>query len=319
MRESDLLERIFRRALTAGAGAGGRVEVGPGDDCAVLAPGAPAERLLVTVDQLVEGRHVLPGDATPVRLVARKALARSLSDIAAMGGTPRWALAAAALPERYPHAAELFDALHDWGTHWECPLIGGDISALPAGAPLTLSVTVGGTAHPSRGPVLRSGARPGDGVYVTGTLGGSFGAGGLGKHLRFEPRLVEAAWLCDHFGSDLHAMLDTSDGLGRDAARVARASRVRMVLDPARFPLSEHASGWRAAASDGEDYELLLTVTGTRDVPAACPATGTPLTRIGAVEMGSGCVLRAPGGGPDVDAGEMGWDPALGGAGDTAP
>lgn len=292
--EADLLRHIAARS--AGLHGAGPIEVGPGDDSAVLRFGG--ERLLLTVDQLVEGRHYLP-DSTPIDLIARKAIARSVSDIAAMGGSPIAALATGALRDGFAHGDELFDHMARWARRWECPLIGGDIATVDG--PTVLTVTVIGRAHPDRGPVLRSGARVGDGIYVTGALGGSFASD---RHLTFEPRLSEAAWLCAALGPRLHAMMDISDGLGRDGARIAGASAVRLELDPLCIPLHADVRSWIQAASEGEDYELLFTAEG--EVPARTP-TGVPITRIGSVVEGKGCALLQPNK-PAIDASEMGWN-----------
>jgi thiamine-monophosphate kinase len=302
------------------------VIAGPGHDCAVVAlPGG--ECMLLKVDQLIEGLHFLPYPATPIELIARKAIARAISDIAAAGGRPIATLVGGILPHHCPWAAELSDQLSAWAAHWNAPLVGGDTSiwratratdrgsarSVPSGvdradspSPLILSITVIGTPHPSRGPVLRSGARPGDHLYVTGALGGSFEkATGRGKHLTFEPRLREAAFLCETLGDDLHAMMDISDGLGRDAARLAAASDVRIEIDAAALPLTA-GSTWRNALADGEDYELLFTAPATPPVPAACPTTQTPITRIGSVFGGSGCIACI--GKEAHDCLEMGWE-----------
>ncbi len=298
--ESELLRRIYRRSSGAGGAKG--VVVGPGDDCAVVRIGG--EHALLTVDQLVEGRHFAPPGEQPseatIDAIARKAIARSLSDIGAMGGAPRFALAAGALRDSFAREDALFDALHSWANHWNCPLVGGDIARVAG--PTVMSVTVVGVPHESRGPVLRSGARDGDGVYVTGAFGASFESG---RHLTFEPRVREGHWLCDALGERLHAMMDVSDGLGRDAGRIAEASGVRIEIDSRLVPRHADAKGWRAALGDGEDYELLFAAKG--DVPGACPETGVPITRIGRVAPGAGCVVSDDGGAPH-DAGAMGWD-----------
>jgi thiamine-monophosphate kinase len=299
MREDELLGHIYGRSrgLPARFPA---VIVGPGHDCAVVATGGG--RVLLKVDQVVEGRHFRSG--TPLDLVARKAMARPLSDLAACGGTPVAGLCAATLPERFAEGDALFDAVARWAERWACPLVGGDLALGAAGSALSLCVSVMGTPHAMRGPVLRDGARPGDGVYVTGALGGSLDAAtGLGRHLTFEPRLAEARWLCDTLGRELHAMMDVSDGLGRDGGRMAAASGVRLRLEAGAIPRSAGVADWRRAVSDGEDYELLFTT------PTAMPGktlTGVTITRIGTVEAGSGCVIAD--GGREIDAAEMGWE-----------
>jgi thiamine-monophosphate kinase len=296
--EHELLAHIYARSadLTRKFP---RVVAGPGDDCAaVTAEGV----VLLKVDQLVEGRHFRP-DA-PIDLIARKAVARPVSDIAAAGGTPVAAVAAAVLPAGYMRADALFDAMARWAERFACPLVGGDICT---GAELSLSVSVMGDVHPVRGMVRRNGARPGDHIYVTGRLGGSLDRQtGLGRHFMFEPRLAEAKWLCDTLGAKLHAMMDLSDGLGRDGARLAAASGARLRLDSGLIPRSEGLADWRRAVSDGEDYELLFAVEPGAAVPAVCPVTGTAVTRIGTVEAGSGCVAVESG--FEIDTSAMGWD-----------
>jgi thiamine-monophosphate kinase len=236
----------------------------------------------------------------PIDRVARKSVARSVSDIAAMGGRPAWALATGALRDGFDGGDELFDAMARWARHWGCPLIGGDIARVAG--PTVLTVTVMGRAHAKRGPVLRSGAQPGDGVYVTGALGGSLASG---RHATFEPRLAEASWLCETLGDRLHAMIDVSDGLGRDAGRLAEASKARLEIDAGALPLHAGVGSWREAVSDGEDYELCFAASGA--VPDRCPAAGVSVTRIGRVVAGSGCVV-VTGNGERIDASTMGWD-----------
>lgn len=277
-----------------------RVVVGPGDDSAVLRSGS-GELTLVGVDQLVVGRHCTPD--TPVDLIARKAIARAVSDIAAMGGAPTWALAAAKLPREYPRADELFDACAQWGEHWGCPLVGGDIAT--SEGELALSITVAGAPHPVRGPVLRSGAQPGDLVAVSGPIGDSFTSG---WHLNFEPCLSLARRLCDTLGPDLHAMIDLSDGLGLDACRVGHASGVLLELDAGTIPhRAGSESSWRERLAHGEDYELLVTLSPEADVPSPFCVVG----RVRAQEKirKTGAVLISPEG-EEIDASSFGWDHA---------
>jgi thiamine-monophosphate kinase len=301
MRESELLSHIYARSAALRERFP-QVIAGPGHDCAAVDVGGRA--VLLKVDQLVAARHYRePG--TPIDLIARKAVARSVSDVAAAGGSPLAALAAATLPAGYPDSNALFDAMARWASHFGCPLVGGDIASSPAGSAAVLSVSVVGVPHSVRGPVLRSGARPGDHLYVSGRLGGSFEAStGLGRHLTFEPRLAEARWLCDTLGAGLHAMMDISDGLGRDAGRLAAASGVGVRIEASAIPRGPGVLDWRRAASDGEDYELLFAAPA--GVPGVCPVTGTQITRIGEVVEGAGCVIVD--GGREVDASTMGWE-----------
>jgi thiamine-monophosphate kinase len=303
MHELHLLSHIYQRSadLTSKFP---RVRVGPGDDCAVVTS-ARGDPLLLKVDQVIEGRHFT--SATPLDFIARKAIARAVSDIAAMAGTPIAALAAAAVPTSWSNtrADELFDAAAAWARRFNCPLVGGDISTTTG--PLSLSITVLGELHATRGPVLRSGALPGDFLYVTGALGASLDSTtGLGHHLTFEPRVPEATWLAETLGADLHAMLDLSDGLGLDSGRLAHASGVVLELDAARLPLRAGAD-LRGAISDGEDYELLFAAAPNAPLPSACPTTGTPITRIGTVTAGAlGSFLIK--GATRTDISSSGWE-----------
>jgi len=291
MRENELLEHIRSRSIGI---AHGDVLVGPGDDCAVLrsTDGGPA--LLITVDQLISGVHFDPAGAS-LDQIARKAVARSVSDIAAMGGSCWASVIAATLPPGFEGADALFDRVHAHAVAFACPAVGGDIAVAPGA--LGLTVTVLGWAHTGRGAVLRSGARAGDAVWVTGRLGASLVSG---RHLSFEPRVREARWLCDMLGERLHAMIDLSDGLGLDADRVARASGVVIELDAESLPRHADAPDWRSALGDGEDYELMFTAPEGAPLPASCP-TGAALTRIGRVRdvqdgESPGSVVRLPDG-----------------------
>jgi len=306
--ESDLHARIFERSADL-AGVDPAILVGPGDDCAVARTGA-GDALLLTTDQLIEGQHYEPG--APIDRIAHKAVARTLSDIAAMGGEARWMLAAASLPRGYPHADALFDAMAERARQYACPLVGGDVSG--TSGPPTLVTTAIGEARLPRSPVLRSQASPGQGVYVTGALGGSMESG---RHLTFEPRLVEGRWLCRILADRLGAMIDLSDGLGRDGGRVARASGVVIEIDadalPVHADVGSRPDARLASVRDGEDYELLFTASG--DLPPECEETGIAITRIGAVgaHEPSGrpaCLVRAPDG-SIRDASSLGWDHAL--------
>lgn len=300
MNESDLHDHIYERSRSLALGAG-TLLVGPGDDCAVTQTPSGDVQLL-TVDQLVEGRHFESG--IEIDLIARKAVARSVSDIAAMGGQPVWSMGTGVLPKGYPNADELFNAMHNWANHWKSPLIGGDIAShASADHPLTLTVTVAGTMPKGTPPVLRSGAQPGDLLYVTGQIGGSFESG---WHLRFEPRLEVGAWAA---ATNAHAMMDLSDGLGRDAHRIAIASGVRIELDATTLPISHRCANWQQGVSEGEDYELLIALPPDHPMDE-CP---TPLLGpIGRVmeckgDNAPGAIIIDPYGKPH-DASSMGWD-----------
>ena len=311
--EAHLLDHIRQRSrdLTSLAGHFGEITVGPGDDCAVIRePGSsnsPGGLLVIGVDQLIEGRHYEPG--TEIDLVARKAVARAVSDLAAMGARPAWALATGILPDGFEDADALFDAMARWARRFGCPLIGGDIAFGPAGNPLSLTVTAAGRMDPGVDPVLRSGARPGDELWLTGQVGGSFESG---WHLRFEPR-IETGLAAAESGR-AHAMIDLSDGLGRDAARVGAASGLRIELDAARLPISHRSASWREAAREGEDYELLIACRPRHPEVDEPPFTADP-PLIGPVGRARACRDgESPGAtiidphGVEHDAGDLGWD-----------
>lgn len=311
MRELDLLEHMERRAREY-LGRFDQVLIGPGDDCAVVrSPSGDA--MLLTVDHVVEGRHVprltRPASVEALEAMARKALARSLSDIAAMGGLPVAALATACFPEGFDHedAQRLADALHRCGANWSCPVVGGDVSTFGGGESevVVLTTTVLGAAHQA-GAILRSTARVGDTVYVTGAIGGAVSSG---RHMTFQPRLAEARELSEALlGARPTAMIDISDGLGMDASRIGRASGVLLAIEAKWIPLSPGVSDWSEAVAEGEDYELLFTVPSDANVPTRLGST--PVTRIGRVEAAgdghAGCVIVSPDG-QRYDAGRAGF------------
>lgn len=296
MRESAFHEYVQSQGTTNPKG----VLVGPGDDCAVLEVGA-AELQLITTDQLIAGRHYDPG-ATPVELIARKALARSVSDIAAMCGRPVAAVCTACFAgDDAAMAKELFDAMTALGEAWGAPLVGGDFAS---GDATVLTTTVLGMVERAEpGPILRRGAKPGDGLWVTGVIGASFESE---HHLRFEPRVAAGLELRRRLGVELHAAIDVSDGLGRDAGRIARASGVRCEIDAERVPLRDRSRGVEQSIGDGEDYELLIAVDGSVELPGVLD-DGTAITRIGTVTEGDGAVLRWEDG-RFLDASDAGWD-----------
>jgi thiamine-monophosphate kinase len=212
-----------------------------GDDCAVLPGGG-----LLTCDPVIEGIHFLPG--TPARRVGWKAMARNLSDIAAMGGLPRYAVVSLGLRPTTPvrWVRELYAGMRAVAGKFGCQIAGGDTAHVRHEQFVVVTVL----GHAER-PVLRSGARPGDIVFVTGKLGGSFGSG---KHLRFMPRIAEARWLVEHFC--VHAMIDLSDGLASDLYRLVESSRVGFEIASSKIP-----GKLPGALTDGEDFELLFTVS----------------------------------------------------------
>jgi len=276
MREFELLKHIYdaNRRLS------GRVVIPPGDDLGGVHLGGRRGVILAGVDQLVDGRHFRLRN-TPIELIGRKAITRCLSDVAAMAALPDATLVAATLPPDFgeERANALFDAMLATCEQYDSPLIGGDIAfhARPD-YPLVISTTVLASAV-GRRAVTRSGAQIGDSVFVTGPLGGSLQPDGLGRHLTFEPRIQLARDMHGAVGDDrLHAMIDISDGLGRDASHIAEMSDVQIILDAGSIPCHPNRT-WKQALGDGEDYELLFCAP--RDIPM-CIAR-TDIFRIGEV------------------------------------
>ena len=231
--------------------------VGPGDDCAVVRVPGSRDDWLFTTDPVIERRHFLP--ATPAQLVGRKAIARAVSDIAAMGGTPLWILVDLVAPASTPLARirGLYAGLIAAAKKWDLGILGGDTAE---GDTLELHIT--GVGRIPRGAaVLRSGARAGDLLYVTGALGGAYLPGSR-HHLLFEPRLAAGRFLAENQFAT--AMMDLSDGIAADLPRLLDASKRGIRLEAAAIPLSRAARRTdhplHHALCDGEDFELLFTV-----------------------------------------------------------
>jgi thiamine-monophosphate kinase len=276
-------DRFIRLMLRLGRGRGPRPVVGIGDDAAVLAPPAKS-RTLVTTDLLTEGVHFL-ARRTPPRLLGRKAMAVNLSDIAAMGGVPLQAVVSVGLPRgtTFAFARALATGLAEQARRHRVTIVGGDTCAAQR---LFVSVTLLGAVEIGR-EVRRSGARPGDRLYVTGTLGAS--AAGLsllrqrarqgapaGKravhegeraalkaHLDPEPRVLFGRAL--GLAGIARAMIDLSDGIAKDLPRLCEASRTGGVIEAAAVPVDPAARrllgprrALEAALAGGEDYELLF-------------------------------------------------------------
>ena len=281
--EVGLIARLTRRLHRPPS-----VPVGIGDDAAVLA-GPGGARLLFACDMLVEGVH-FDRARVSARWIGWKALACNVSDIAAMGGVPRWAVVALGLPPTTPlrFADGLYAGLARCAQRFGVAVVGGDTVRAPQ---VVVDVALLGTVHPAQ-LTLRSGARVGDLLYVTGRLGGSLASG---RHARFLPRLLEAQALVRRLR--VHAMMDLSDGLASDLWQMSRAGRVRLRVEAARIPVSRAGRTVTHALMDGEDFELLVAV-GPRDsgrVPRRIGAC--PITRIGSVVgRGVGVELVEPSG-----------------------
>lgn len=305
MNEFELIDRYFRRPPRDAA-----VRIAIGDDAAVVAP-APGKELAFSVDMLVEGRHFLP-DVDPAAL-GHKTLAVNLSDMAAMGATPRWALLAGALPDNDERWVAAFaDGLFALAERFGVALIGGDTTR----GPRNLCVTIVGEL-PAGTAITRSGAAAGDDVYVSGTLGDAALALAalsgrttvaadalvtLRQRLeRPEPRVA----LGERLRGVATAAIDVSDGLTGDLAHILAASSVGADVDLAQIPRSP-AITHRLAVHDerklalacllagGDDYELCFTAPpSARDrVAAIARELLLPLTRIGVITSAPGLRVR---------------------------
>lgn len=237
------------------------VILGIGDDCAVI--DVSSDKLcLITTDMMLEGTHFDLRTCT-IRDVGRKAMACNISDVAAMGCQATVAVISVCFPEHTSEkfARELYKGIWDIADAYNIEIVGGD--TISGRCPLCINVALLGRDDGLK-PVRRSGAKVGDAILVTGTLGGSI----LGKHIHFEPRLREGLLLNKNF--TLHAMIDVSDGLTADLNHILEESHVGAILYEERIPISEAAieiskkSGSTPlshALSDGEDYELVIVVS----------------------------------------------------------
>lgn len=266
MREVDLVRRIAQ--LAEGRRKSEYLIKGIGDDCAVLRP-PPGSDLVFTTDFVLEGRH-FHCDTHSAADVGHKALARSLSDLAAMGSKPLFCLVSLALPESRTEkwTEEFYQGLLALADKLGVALAGGDLSQFDK---VVVDVMCCGSVAAGKA-ILRSGARPGDGIYVTGVLGA---AAHSNWRLRANPRIPEGLGL-RHIAS---AGMDISDGLSIDLQRLCEASGVSAELRAETIPIAEGAS-LEQALHGGEDYELLVT---------APPGSSLPLylTQIGVIASGT--------------------------------
>jgi thiamine-monophosphate kinase len=303
MNEFELIARLTRALPTNET-----VVTGAGDDCAVLDLGVADKLVLFKTDAVVEGFHFTR--ETPPEKVGRKALARCLSDIAAMAGTPVAALVTIALPPDFePKFVEkIYSGMNALAREHGVAIAGGETTTNPER--ILISVALIGTV-PHGKQILRSGAETGDAIFATGELGGSLAE----KHLDFEPRLAEARWLAKHF--PIHAMIDLSDGLAGDLRHILQASGVGAELWKPAVPVSRAAKlrakgssaakpAFAAALTDGEDFELLFTVAGKHAVKLLDSWKKTfpklKLSCIGKIVAGEGILIRDKGGSHQLNA-----------------
>jgi thiamine-monophosphate kinase len=284
--EFELIRRYFQRPPK-------RSLLGVGDDCALLRPDAGLD-LAVSTDLLIEGRHFLPG-AEP-RALGHKALAVNLSDLAAMGATPRWVTLALALPAADAAWLEPFSAgFYALAERYGVDLIGGDTTR---GAARAICVTAIGEVPPGMA-LERSGARPGDDIWVSGELGGA--ALGLAH-----PEIAEAAKrlhlpeprveLGERLRRLAHSAIDVSDGLVGDLGHIAERSQVGATVEYERIPRCAAFRQLKApelekdcVLSGGDDYELAFSAPREHraELEALAAEVDLPLTRIGLIEAGA--------------------------------
>jgi thiamine-monophosphate kinase len=311
--EDRLIDRFFK-PLAQHPGA-----LALSDDAAYLTPPAGHD-LVLTADTTIAGVHFFPDD--PPETIGRKALRVNLSDLAAKGAEPIGALLAISFPAEIAEGwiAAFSRGLGEDCVAFACPLLGGDTTKTPG--PLSISITAIGMV-PSGKMVRRAGAKPGDLVAVSGTIGDAALAlemkkrlvsGGLGdldrtqaaylmqRYRMPEPRLALARLLREF----AHAAMDISDGLAGDLAKLAQASGVAATIETAKVPLSNPAhdaiageTGLLAAAlTGGDDYEVLCAIPGSRFAAFAEAAgkAGVPVTAIGSFAAGEGVSVLGPGG-----------------------
>jgi thiamine-monophosphate kinase len=316
-------EDRFVEAVRALLPAGGPVVLGPGDDAAILE--REGGLLAVTTDMLVEGVDFL-AEETP-ETIGRRAVSVNLSDLAAVGAEPEALVLAIGFRGRrgpeFPLA--ITRAAAQRAAEFGARLVGGDLSEAPA---TVVSVALWG--RPAGRPLTRSGARPGDDLWISGFPGRA--AAGLRLARRGsppssaeqelvaayrdpEPRVALGAALAREGAAT--AAIDVSDGVGVDAFRLARASEARIVLERARLPVSGTLGDYAALEGadpvdwllcGGDDYELLFTARSSErsHVEACAGASRVPVTRVGRVEAGRGAVLQEPGGERSVE--NLGFD-----------
>ncbi len=242
--ELSLIEEIGRFCPS-----GSTVRKGIGDDAAVVKSGRN-RFLLFTTDMLIENVHFLRKH--DLRDVAHKALACSISDIAAMGGLPQYALLSVAFPGtlKLEQVRRFYSGIRKTAKEFGVKVVGGDTNSADR---IIIDVFMCGTVE-RRNLVLREGAQTGDRIFVTGSLGGSL----KGRHLKFVPRLREARFLVENF--KLNSLMDISDGLALDLFRLLKQSKKSALLNAAKIPLSAQARTPDQAFYDGEDFELLFTL-----------------------------------------------------------
>jgi len=273
MKVKDIGEIGLIRRIAANIRTDKTVVKGIGDDTAVI-KWTKDKYLLFTCDMIVEDVHFKRSKASWAE-VGRKALARNISDIAAMGGVPRYALVSIGLNSDLPvsGADGISKAIVGLAKKYKINIVGGD--TVKSGK-VVIDISLIGEVE-RKNLVLRSGAKAGDLVFITGTIGGSQKS----KHLNFTPRLDEARKLVKNF--KINSMIDVSDGLLLDIWRVAQASHVGMRIYEKLVPLSKGAGSFDRAVKEGEDFELLFTMSPREAIKASKLKLKTQVSLIGQV------------------------------------
>ena len=246
----DLGEFNFIERISKGVKLSCQVVKGIGDDAAVL-KGKGSRYILFTSDMLVEDRHFYKRAGG--YLIGKKALSSNLSDIAAMGGVPGACVVSLGVPGslNIRFIDELYRGLRDMARKHKVDLVGGDTVTSKK---IIINVALLGEVEKNN-LVLRSGASEGDAIFLTGDIGGSQ----KGKHLNFRPRLKESRFLVKNFR--IRSMIDISDGLLADVGHILKESRHGAVLYEKNIPISRHAKDFNSAIKDGEDFELVFTLS----------------------------------------------------------
>jgi len=293
--EFEIIRRYFSRPARSAV-------LGVGDDAALLAPAVGCE-LAVSTDLLLEGRHFAVRAAP--RALGHKALAVNLSDMAAMGATPRWATLALALPAADAPWLDAFaEGFYALAARYGVDLVGGDTTR----GPLTLCVTIFGEV-PAGQALLRSGARPGDDVWVSGELGGAAfalehpeNAAAANRLHEPEPRVA----LGERLRGLASAAIDVSDGFAQDLGHILERSGVGAEVRYAelpKFPIRDAALEQRCVLAGGDDYELAFTapVAARAGIEALAGPLGVAVTRVGAIEAGPARLRLLDAQGHDMD------------------
>jgi thiamine-monophosphate kinase len=249
----EIGEDLLIKRITKNLPLGKDVVAGAGDDCAVITSNDPQSYVLLKIDCVIEEIHYMK--STPPSAVGYKALSRAISDIAAMGGTPKHAMISLSLrPEcNVSYVNSLYHGLSKASSPYNISIVGGETASCGENGTPSVTVSLTGQVRKDR-CCFRSKGKSGHILFVTGKLGKSLN----GHHLKFTPRIEEAQWLTKKF--KLSAMMDLSDGLASDLPRLAKSSNCGYSIEKNQIPRTRGAS-IQEALCDGEDYELLFAIS----------------------------------------------------------